>query len=94
MTSGKPGSSFWIASMRSKCSDCWPLNLYAPWLVPMATARLSQPDCFDERLRLVGIGQHGVLLIDLDVFFHAAEHAQLRLDRQIPSRGRVRRCAW
>ena len=27
MTSGKPGSSFWIASMRSKCSPCLPLNL-------------------------------------------------------------------
>ena len=27
-----------IDSMTLKCRLCWPLNLYAPWLVPMAAA--------------------------------------------------------
>ena len=43
ITSGKPGSNFWIAWMRSKCSPCLPLNLYAPCEVPIATANESQP---------------------------------------------------
>ena len=33
-----------ICSITSKCKDCWPLNLYAPWLVPMAAASASQPE--------------------------------------------------
>ena len=68
--------------MRSKCSDCWPLNLYAPWLVPMATARLSQPDCSTNAFASSGSVSMGVFFIDLDVLFHAAEHAQFRFDRQ------------
>ncbi len=35
---------------------------------------------FHECLGLVGVGQHGVLLINLDVFLHAAQHTQFRLD--------------
>ena len=44
MTSGKPGSSFWISLNTSRRRAWLPLNLNAPWLVPMATARESQPE--------------------------------------------------
>ena len=59
-----------------------PLNLNAPWLVPMAHASESQPRAVDEVLGLLGVGQLGVGLVDGHVLLDAAQLAQLRLDHQ------------
>ena len=61
----------------------------APWLVPIAHARLSQPDLLHELLRLGGIGQFRVGSATLDVLFHAAELAEFRLDHEALGMGRL-----
>ena len=80
MTSGKPGRRFWISASTSKCRPCVPVNLKAPWLVPMAQARESQPERLTNSSAWSGIGQLGVGFVDRDVLFDAAELAQFRLD--------------
>ena len=94
MTSGKPGRRLAISLITSKCSPCLPLNLKAPWLVPMAQARLSQPVRLTNSSACVGIGQLGVGLGHGDVLLDAAELAEFGLDRRCPWRGRRRRRAW
>ena len=56
------------------------LNLYAPWLVPMAMARLSQPVRVHEFLDVLGTGVGAVLGLDVDVVLHARKRAELGLD--------------
>ena len=95
MTIGKPGRRFWIPSITSKCSPNFlpgsALNLYAPWLVPIATASESHRGLFDEFLRFVRVGQANAAD---DVFLDAAELAQFRFDGDVLARGPRRRPAW
>ena len=87
MTSGKPGRRA-SGSSRARRSggDCWPLNLKAPWLVPMAQASESQPVRLTKSSASAGIGQAGVAFLDLDVLLDAAEHAEFGLDGRCPWR--------
>ncbi len=66
-----------------------PVNLKAPWLVPMAQASESQPVSSTNSLGLVRVGQLGVGLVDLDVLLHAAQLAELGLDHQALGVGRL-----
>ena len=88
MTSGRPGQVFMICSMRSNASLASCLNLNAPWLVPMATARRVDAGAFCQKsVGLLRVGQEllDVLLVLFgvqadDVFLDPAEHAQLGFD--------------
>ena len=60
MTSGKPGRRALIFSRTSKWRDCLPLNLKAPWLVPMAQARESQPVCLTKSSASKGSVRHAL----------------------------------
>ena len=98
ITSGKPGQVFMICSMRLNASLASCLNLKAPWLVPMATARLSMPGPLVEILRLLRIGQKllDVLFVFLgvqpdDVFLDSAEHSQFGLDHHAGGVGNLHR---
>ena len=76
-----------ICSIRSKASLASLTNLYAPWLVPIATARLSIPVRSAKSLASSGIGE---ILLDVlfvfggieshDVFLDPAEHPEFGLD--------------
>ena len=101
------GSRRWISSMRSIASTSpvgFLVNLYAPWLVPIATASASTPVSATNSLGLVRVGQQLIVREDalgpVAVFllavarFERAEAAQFALDRNALRVGQLRRPAF
>ncbi len=64
-------------SLRVHCSG---LNLYAPWLVPMAMARESQPVLETNSFDLFRTGVGSLVCGDLHFVFDAGQRAEFRLD--------------
>ena len=86
MTRWVLGSLRWISTMRSMASTS-PVgalvNLYAPWLVPIAIASASHPVCCDEVGSLVGIGEH-LVARELALGAHAVLLARLAGLERLP----------
>ncbi len=80
MTSGKPGRRFWISASALEVQALRALELVGAVAGADGDGQAVAAGPLDELLGLVGVGQHGVLLVDLDVLFDAAQHAQLGLD--------------
>ncbi len=89
MTSGKPGSSSWIFFEHVEVERLAALELVGAVAGADGAGEGVAAGLLDEVLGLVGIGEGGVAVLDLDVLLDAAEHAELGLDARGPWRGRA-----